>query len=345
MRNALKVKLQRRQRLARAPATKVRIGPKRRAVRKATMKAVRIHSFGGPETLIFESAPRPVPGKGEVLIRVHAAGVNPLDVKVRDGITEAWVKHTLPLVPGWDVSGEVESRGEGVTQFVRGDEVFGRIDFSRDGAYAEYTVARASELAKKPESLDPLRAAAIPIAGLTAWQALFDVAGLTTGRKILIHRAAGGVGTFAVQLARWAGATVIGTASGRNVEFVKNLGADEVVDYEKTRFEDVVRDADVVLDTLGGEVQDRSWGVLKKGGILVSIVSAPSERDAASFGVRATRMMVHPDPEQLAELAKRVVSGSLDVVIDHIFPLSEARRAHEMIQAGHVRGKLVLRID
>ncbi len=316
------------------------------ATREAlTMRAVRIHAFGGLDELSYELAPRPEPGSGEILIRIHAAGVNPVDVKAREGVTEAWVKHALPLVLGWDVSGEVEATGPGVTEFRPGDEVFGRTDFARDGAYAEHMVAKESELARKPETLDHLRAAAMPIAALTAWQALFDVARLREGQKVLIHRAAGGVGGFAVQLARSVGAVIVGTASEGNADYVRGLGADEVIDYRKTSFEDVVRDCDVVLDTVGGEVQARSWKTLKKGGILVSIVSPPSETDATSRGVRATAMRVHPDPSQLRELANRVVSGTLVVHVDRVLPLSEARRAHEMIEAGHVRGKIVLRMD
>ena len=309
-----------------------------------TMKSVRIHTYGGPEVLVYEDAPRPTPGTGEVLIRVHAAGVNPVDWKVREGYVKQWINHSLPLIPGWDVSGVVEAAGAGAGRLKKGNEVYSRPDISRDGAYAQYIVVQESEVAIKPKSLDHIHAAAIPLAALTAWQALFDAAGLGAGQKVLIHAAAGGVGSFAVQLAKWKGAHVIGTASKRNHDFLRTLGADETIDYTATRFEDAVRNVDVVLDTMGGDTQKRSWKVLRKGGILVSILAAPPPEEAAAHGVRQAYTFVQPNAAQLVEIAKLADSGKLRPVVETVLPLSEARRAQELSQAGHVRGKIVLRV-
>jgi NADPH:quinone reductase-like Zn-dependent oxidoreductase len=308
------------------------------------VKAVRIHTYGGPEVLKYEEVPRPQAAAGEVLIRVHAAGVNPVDWKIREGYLKKFLPHTLPLILGWDVSGVVEAAGPGVTRLNVSDEVYSRPDISRDGAYAEYIVVRESEVALKPWSLDHIHAAAIPLAALTAWQTLFDAAQLEAGQTVLIHAAAGGVGSFAVQLAKWKGARVIGTASERHLEFVRQLGADEAIDYQTTRFEDVVCGVDVVLDSIGGDTQKRSWQVLKKGGILVSIVEQPSVEEAAVRGVRQSYVFIHPDATQLAELAKLADLGKLKAVVQTVLPLSEARRAHELSQAGHVRGKIVLKV-
>ncbi|MGH8760733.1 MAG: NADP-dependent oxidoreductase [Burkholderiales bacterium] len=309
-----------------------------------TMKAVRIHVYGGPEVLKYEEAPRPKPGAGEVLIRVHAAGVNPVDWKIREGYFKGRVDHSLPLILGWDLSGVVEATGPGVAGLEEGEEVYSRPDIARDGADAEYIVVRETEVALKPKSIDHIHAAAIPLAALTAWQSLFDAGGLSTGQKVLIHAAAGGVGSFAVQLAKWKGAHVIGTASKRNQDFVKNLGADETIDYRTTRFEEVIHEVDVVFDTIGGETQKRSWKVLKKGGILVSIVGPPSAKEATAHGVRQASVFVQPSAAQLTELAKLVDSGKLKPIVETVLPLSEARRAHELSQTGHTRGKIVLEV-
>jgi NADPH:quinone reductase-like Zn-dependent oxidoreductase len=308
------------------------------------MKAVRIHSYGGPEILLYEDAPRPKPGKGEILIRVHAAGVNPIDWKVRAGYMKDFIPHSFPLILGWDVSGVIEEVGPNVSRFKKGDEVYSLPDHTRNGAYAEYIVVRESEVALKPNALHHVRAAAVPLATLTAWQALFDTAQLQPRQRVLIHGAAGGVGHFAVQLAKWKGAHVIGTASAKNHEMLYKLGADELIDYTTQRFEDVTRNIDVVLDTIGGDTQERSWQVLKKGGILVSVVQSPSENKAKEHGVRGIRLGARPNGQELVEIAKIVDAGKLAPVIDRILPLSEARRAHELSQSGHTRGKIVLRV-
>jgi len=309
-----------------------------------TMKAARIHTYGGPEVLKYEEAPLPKPGPGEALVRVHAAGVNPVDWKIREGYFKGRVNHSLPLILGWDLSGVVEATGSGVEGLKGDDEVYSRPDIARDGAYAEYIVVRETEVALKPKSIAHVPAAAIPLAALTAWQSLFDSARLSAGQKVLIHAAAGGVGSFAVQLAKWKGAYVIGTASSRNQDFVRKLRADETLDYQTTRLEDVVHDVDVVFDTIGGDTQKRSWKVLKKGGILVSIVGPPSAEEAAAHGVRQASVFVQPSATQLTELTKLVESGKLRPVVETVLPLSEARHAHELSQTGHTRGKIVLRV-
>lgn len=309
-----------------------------------TMKAVRFHTYGGPEVLVYEDAPRPIPGPDEVLVRVHAAGVNPVDWKIRSGYRKERFNHPLPLIPGWDFSGVVEAAGSGVSELKVGDEVYSRPDLARNGAYAEYIAVRASEAAHKPKSIDHIHAAAIPLAALTAWQVLFDTARLTAGQRVLIHAAAGGVGTFAVQLAKWKGAYVIGTASAKNHEFLRELGADECIDYGAVRFEDAVQDVDVVFDAMGDDTQHRSWKVLKKDGILVSIVGRPSAENAAAHGVRSDYVFVQPSAPQLAEIAGLVDSGRLKPIIHAVLPLADARRAQELGQEGHTRGKIVLRV-
>jgi len=309
-----------------------------------TMKAVRMHAYGGPEVLKYEDTPRPEPAGGEVLVRVDAVAVNPVDWKIRAGYMKPFRDYPMPLILGWDFSGVVESTGPDVRDWKKGDEVYARPDIGRDGAYAEYIAVRANEIWRKPKSLDHVPASAIPLAGLTAWQALFDAGGLQSGQRVLIHAAAGGVGTFAVQLARWKGAYVIGTASARNHDFLRELGADEAIDYQTTRFEDVVRDVDVVLDSMAGETRARSWQVLKKGGVLVSILGPPSPEEAAAHGVRGTSVFVQPNPAQLRELAALADSGKLRVIVEAVLPLAEAARAHRMNETLHTRGKIVLRV-
>jgi NADPH:quinone reductase-like Zn-dependent oxidoreductase len=309
-----------------------------------TMKAVCIYAFGGPEVLKYENVPRPHPGPGEVLVRVHAAGVNPVDWKIREGHLQEMLHHTFPLILGWDVSGVVEGLGSGLTRLKLGDEVYSRPDIARDGAYAEFIVMKESDVALKPKSLDHVHAAALPLVGLTAWQTLFVAGGLVAGQRVLIHAAAGGVGHVAVQLAKWKGAHVIGTAAARNHDFLRQLGVDQVVDYDTERFEDVVQPVEVVLDTQGGDTQSRSWKVLKPGGILVSIASPPSAETAAAHGVRQAFVFTQPNSGQLNELTRRVEDEQLKVIVETILPLSDATRAQELSQRGHARGKIVLRV-
>lgn len=309
----------------------------------ATMKAIRFHEYGGPEVLKYEDAPKPEPAAGELVIRVHATSINPVDWKVRAGHMKGMINYTLPLIPGWDVSGVVESAGAG-THMKPGDEVYSKPDLSRNGTYAEFVAVKESEVAAKPKSIDHITAASIPLAGLTAYQALYDAANLSAGQKLLIHGAAGGVGTFAIQLAKLRGAYIIATASKKNHDFLKSLGANECIDYNTTKFEDVVRDADVVLDTITGETMERSWPVVKKGGILVSILEPPKPEKAAAHGCRCHHTFVQSNAAELTELAKLVDSGKLKPIIEKVYPLSEARAAQESNAQGHTRGKIVLRV-
>jgi NADPH:quinone reductase-like Zn-dependent oxidoreductase len=305
------------------------------------MKAVRAHGYGDADVLSFEDAPLPRPGEGEVLVRIHAAGVNPVDWKLRSGYFSDYILPKIPFIPGRDVSGVVEAIGPGVTRFAQHNAVFG----NAVGAYAQYAVAKEDELAFKPLTVDHVHAAAIPLAALTAWQALFEVAGLKEGQRLLIHGAAGGVGAFAVQLAKWKGAQVAGTAASRNQLFLMGLGVDQPIDHFKQRFEDVVGAVDVVLDTVGGDVQQRSWNVLRKGGMLVSIVAPPSTEEARRREATAAIFASHPDGGQLARIAQLIDFGFVRPVVETVLPLSQAKRAHEMSEAGDVRGKIVLSVE
>jgi NADPH:quinone reductase-like Zn-dependent oxidoreductase len=310
----------------------------------ATMQAVRFHSYGSPEVLVLEEVPRPQAGAGEVLIRVHAAGVNPIDWKVRAGHVKDWLQHRLPLIPGWDVSGAVEAVGPDVSAFKIGDAVYGMLDFMRDGAYSEYVTTNIRNLALKPRSIDHIQAAAVPLAALTAWQSLFEVAGLAPWHTVLIHAAAGGVGHFAVQFAKWKGAKVIGTASSNNASFLKELGADRVIDYRTTQFEKVVSELDVVLDPVGGDTQERSWQVLKRAGILVATLGISSPQAASERGVRGEGVRVHPDRGQLTQITALIDAGDLKPTVTKVLSLAQAARAHELSETGHVRGKIVLKV-
>lgn len=310
----------------------------------ATMKAVRIHSYGGSDVLVYEDAPRPSIADDEILVGVHAAAINPVDWKIREGYLKQMIAYQLPVILGWDVSGIVEEVGSHVKDFQVGDAVYSRPDLTRNGAYAEYIAIRAAEVAAKPKSIDHIAAASVPLAGLTAWQALFDQANLSAGQTVLIHAAAGGVGTFAVQFAKWKGAHVIGTASSRNQDFLRELGIDQVIDYQQNRFEDVVKDVDVVFDTIGGEVQERSWQVLKKGGILVSIVSPPSKESAAKYGVTEKYFFLQPNAAQLTEIAGLIDAGYVKTIVETVLPLNQVKQAHELSQSGHTRGKIVLQV-
>lgn len=309
-----------------------------------TMKAVVIHSYGGRDVLVTEDVHVPEIADDEVLIKVHAAGVNPVDWKVRAGYLKEMLPYEFPLILGWDVSGTVEKAGSSVTRLNVGDEVYALADISRNGAYAEFIAVKGDGVALKPRSLDHIHAASVPLAALTAWQAIFGAAELSKGQKILIHAAAGGVGSFAVQLARWKGAHVLGTASARNREFLLGLGADEVIDYTVTPFEDVAVDVDVVLDAMGGETQERSWKTLDSGGILVSILGPPDENKAAEFGVRGVGVFVRPDAGQLAGIAELIDNGHVKPKVTEILPMADVAKAHEMSETEHVRGKIVLEV-
>jgi NADPH:quinone reductase-like Zn-dependent oxidoreductase len=308
------------------------------------MKAVRIHQYGGPEVLVYEEIEQPQIADDEVLIQVYAAGVNPVDWKIREGYLKNFLHHTLPLTLGWDVSGVVTEVGSQVSQFQVGDEVYSRPNIERDGAYAEFIAVKASEVALKPKSIDHLQAAAVPLVALTAWQSLFDVAQLSAGQRVLIHAAAGGVGTFAIQLAKTRGAYVVGTASAQNRDFVLSLGADEAINYQTTPFEQAVSEVDVVFDTIGGDVQDRSWQVLKPGGILVSIVKPPSKEEASAHNCRGEYVFVQPNATQLTEIAQLIDTGKMKSIVETVLPLDQATQAHQLSQKGRTRGKIILQV-
>jgi NADPH:quinone reductase-like Zn-dependent oxidoreductase len=304
------------------------------------MKAIRIYRRDSPDAIRCEDAPTPRPGEGEVLVRVHAAAITPTELSwVPTWTTRAGKPRPFPVIPGHEFSGEIAALGTGVTDVGVGDLVYGLNDWFGDGAQAEYCVARAADCARKPAGIDHVRAAVTPISALTAWQGLIERAGLVAGQRVLIHGAAGGVGVFAVQLARWRGARVTGTASAANLDFVRSLGADEVIDYLVTRFEDVVRGMDVVFDTVGGETLERSWGVLKPGGRLVTI-AASGER-TADERTRAAFFIVEPSRTQLTEIARLIEGGALRPVVGAVFPLAEARQAYQHKPA---HGKVVLQV-
>jgi NADPH:quinone reductase-like Zn-dependent oxidoreductase len=310
-----------------------------------TMKAVQIHAYGPPEVLTYEDVLRPEPGAGEVLIRVKAVSVNPLDWKIRAGYLQEMMPVSFPFILGMDFAGVVETVGADVKHLSVGQEVYAATsDMTHFGGYAEFVVRKADHVALKPKTLDYIQAASIPVVAATAWQALFDVGELETGQKVLIHSAAGGVGMFAVQFATLKGAYVIGTASARNADFVRSLGADEVIDYRATPFEQVARDVDLVLDTQGGDTQARSWGVLKPGGILVATPAPPSQEMAAQMGVRAAMVQVNPTAEILTQIAESIDNGKVKTEVSNVLPLIEIRQAHELSQQGHARGKIVLRV-
>jgi NADPH:quinone reductase-like Zn-dependent oxidoreductase len=309
------------------------------------MKAIRIHGRGGPDRLAYEDAPQPHPGPREVLVHVKATGVIATELRWPETYqTKAGSERSLPI-PGHDLAGVVVEVGPGVTDIAVGAEVYALTAFDRDGAEAEYTIALPCELAPKPRSLDYVQAAAVPLSALTAWQAFFQYAGLASGQTVLIHGAAGGVGVFAVQLARWAGAYVIGTASARNSDFLRELGVNETIDYTTTRFEDVVHDVDIVLDTVGSETLERSWMVLKKGGVLVSVASPPSPEQAKAHGVYSVWFIVKPNWDQLIQMSKLIDTGQIRAIVETVLSLSQARQAYEQASKRHTRGKIVLRVD
>ena len=304
------------------------------------MKAIRLHAHDGPEAFAYEEAPQPRPGEGEVLVRVHAAGVMHDELSwVPTWTTRAGEPRPLPVIPGHEFSGEIAALGAGVRDAGVGDVVYGLNDWYWDGASAEYCVARVADIAHKPASVDHVHAAATPISALTAWQGLIERAGLAAGQRVLIQGAAGSVGTFAVQLARSLGAQVTGTASAGNLDFVRSLGADKVIDYRAQRFEDAVRDVDVVFDTVGGPTLQRSWSVLKPGGRLVTV--AASGEQTTDERIRAAYFIVEPSRTQLAEIAQLIEGSALRPVVNEVFPLAEARQAY---QHKPVRGKVVLRV-
>ncbi len=305
------------------------------------MKAVRIHAYGGPEALRSEYAPVPVPGSGQVLVRVRATSVNPWDYKLASGAFKNAVAMEFPHIPGGEFSGIIERVGPGVSYGKPGFPVYGNCP---QGAYAQFVAAPAESLAPKPAGLTDIQAASVPVAGQTAWQGLFDHGHLEPGQTVLIHAAAGGVGSFAVQLAHWKGAKVIATASAANADYLKSLGADQVIDYKATPFDTVVKDVDLVFDLLGGETQTRSFTVLKQGGRLVATAQPPKQGEAAHYKVRALMMQMKPSTAGLMQLGQLLDAGKLRTEVMNTFPLAHAKEAWEYGQSGHTRGKVVLEV-
>jgi NADPH:quinone reductase-like Zn-dependent oxidoreductase len=305
-------------------------------------KAIRFHDYGGAEVLRFEEIERPAPKAGEILVRVHAVSVNPVDWKIRDGLVRKRFNLPLPVIPGGDLSGEVAAVGAGVTDFAVGQPVFALIGLW--GAYAEHAAFNASMAARKPTSIDHVHAASVPLTGLTAWQALHEHGALRRGQRVFVHAAAGGVGGFAVQLARAAGADVIASASAKNADYVRGLGAKEVIDFRTDSAEPYAGSVDLVIDMLGGETSTRSLVLLKAAGVLVSVAppGAALQEQAAKLGHRALGMQVRPDGAQLAQIAALIDTGQVTTTVAAVFPLAEAGAAQELSKLGHTRGKIIL---
>jgi len=313
-----------------------------RADETPMMKAVVAHQYGAPEVLKFEEIPRPEPKENEALVRVIASGVNPADPLTLSGKYAREFGTHLPLIPGYDIAGIVEKTGANITKLKIGEAVYGYPTFG--GGWADYVTVKEYEVAAKPKSLNFVEAAAVPMGALTAWQALVDTAHLHPGQTILIHGGSGGVGSFAVQIAKARGARVIATASTANQDLLKQLGADAAIDYTKTRFEDVVKDVDAVLDPVGKETLARSYGVVKKGGIVMSLVARPDPAEFQKRGIRGAGISVHPDAADLAEIARLFDAGNIKPIVTQVLPLSNAIAAQEQAATHHTRGKVVLRV-
>jgi NADPH:quinone reductase-like Zn-dependent oxidoreductase len=307
-----------------------------------TFQSIRVHNYGGAEQLQLEQVqPHIELQAGEVLVRVHAAGINPIDWKIRQGLLKDFWPVQFPYTPGLDIAGVIVEVGPGVTEFQTGQEVFGQ---SATGAYTEYAVASVKALAIKPQTLSFDEAAAIPVGATTAWQGLFDYGKLAAGQRILIQGAAGGVGLFAVQFAKWKGAHVTATASHANVDFVRSLGADTVIDYTTTSVANAVHDVDLVYDAVGGETLDSSVQALKQGGTLITIAGPPDQEKVAKKNIQVASFSAQVNSELLHTFAQLVAEGKTKVVIAKVFPLNEAQQAHELSQSGHGRGRIILHI-
>ena len=309
---------------------------------KPMMKAIVVHEYGGPEVLKYEDVPRPEPKENEALVRVIAAGVNPVDALIRTGKYAKFFGTTLPLIPGYDIAGIVEKTGAKITKVKAGDSIYAYVLWG--GGYAEYAVATEGEATAKPKSLNYIEAAAVPLVALTAWQALIDTAKLSAGQTVLIHGGSGGVGSMAIQIAKARGAKVIATASTSNQELLKQLGADVAIDYTKTKFEDVAKDVDVVLDSVGKDTLARSYGVVRKGGIIATLVAEPDQAELDKHGIRGAAISVKPNASELAEITKLIEEKKIKPVVSQVLPLTEAVKAQEQAATHHTRGKIVLRV-
>jgi len=310
---------------------------------KPMMKAVVAHEYGAPEVLKFEEVQRPEPNEDEALVRVVASSVNPADPLTLSGKYAREFGTHLPLIPGYDIAGVVEKTGASVTKLKVGDAVYGYPTFG--GGWADYVTVKESEVAAKPKSLNFVESAAVPMGALTAWQSLIDVAKLQPGQTVLIHGGSGGVGSFAIQIAKARGARVIATASTANQDLLKQLGADVAVDYTKTKFEDVAKDVDVVLDPVGKETLARSYGVVKKGGIVMSLVARPDPVELKKHEIHGAGISSHADAQDLTEIAQLIDAGKIKPMVTQVLPLSQAIAAQQQAATHHTRGKVVLRIS
>src|SRR5437870_8813023 len=308
------------------------------------MKAVFVHEFGGPEVLKYEDAPRPEPRDDEVLVRVIAAGVNPVDAYARQGMLSRRGLDERPMIIGYDIAGVVEKTGPRVTKFKAGDAVYAYLSIMRGGGYAEFAIAKEGEMALKPRNIDFEKAAAVPLAATTAWQALVDEAKIDKGQTVLIHGGSGGVGHFAIQIAKARGAKMIATASTANQDALKQLGVDQPIDYTTTKFEDVVKDVDVVLNCVRADQLPASYGEVKKGGMIVSITGDPDPAECAKRAIRCSGVMAHPDANVLDELTTLIEANKITPIVSQTIPLADAAKAHQQIDARHTRGKIVLRV-
>src|SRR6266403_4894536 len=310
----------------------------------AVMKAMVVHEFGGPEVMKYEDAPRPEPKDDEILVRVMAAAVNPVDSYVRQGMFAKRGMDNRPAIIGYDISGVVEKTGTNAKKFKAGDKVYSYLSVMRGGGYAEFAIAKESETALKPKNIDFEEAAAVPLAATTAWQSLVDEAKLNVGQTVLIHGGSGGVGSFAIQIAKARGAKVIATASTAHQDLLKQLQVNQAIDYTATKFEDVLKDVDVVLNCVRADALGRSHGVVKRGGIIVSITDEPDQTVCAKHGISGYHLGAHPDAKVLEELTKLIEAGKMKPIVSQTLPLADASKAHQQIETHHTLGKIVLKV-
>jgi NADPH:quinone reductase-like Zn-dependent oxidoreductase len=308
------------------------------------MKAAVLHEHGGPEVLKYEDTLRPEPKDDEVLVKVMAAGVNPVDTYIRQGMRSKTASSDRAMIIGYDIAGVVEKVGAQVKSYKGGDAVYAYLPISRGGGYAEFAIAKEGEMSLKPKNIDFEKAAAVPLAATTAWQALIESAKVEKGQTVLIHGGSGGVGSFAIQIAKARGAKVIATASTGNQDLLKQLGVDQPIDYTTTKFQDVVKDVDVVLNCVRADTLVPSYGVVKKNGIIVSITDEPDAAECSKRGIQCSRLMAHPDSKVLEELTKLIEGNKITPIVSQTFPLAEVVKAQQQIETRHTRGKIVLKV-
>ena len=313
-------------------------------VSAASMKAIVAHEYGGPEVLKLEDVPRPEPKDDEMLVKVFAAGVNSFDGTLRSGKYAKANGTQLPWHPGYDIAGIVEHVGSKVTKFKVGDPVYAMINILKGGGYAEYALAKETDAALKPATISFLEAGGAPSVALTSWQAIVDKANVQSGQTVLIHGASGGIGLFAIPIAKIRGARVFATASTANQDFLKELGADVAIDYKTQKFEDVAKDVDVVIDAVGGETLKRSYSIVKKGGIIVSLSDDVDQAQVGKYGIRGTSIIVQNNGDELGQIGKLIDEKKIKVIVSETFPLADASKAEAKADTGHARGKVVLKI-